>query len=133
MTSSRWTAIYLGTAAAMLALLLWIASHIPMDKEARDWTGQLVEGGWMAWSFPVALFFWLIAATLITFTFLALRWPETPRRGILGIKTTRGDRLFITLLGAAFINIAWLGWSGQPQWQALFPCLIWAAAVFRLV
>lgn len=133
MTSSRWTAIYLGTAAAMLALLLWIASHIPMDKEARDWTGQLVEGGWMAWSFPVALFFWLIAATLITFTFLALRWPETPRRGILGIKTTRGDRLFITLLGAAFLNIAWLGWSGQPQWQALFPCLIWAAAVFRLV
>lgn len=133
MNASRWMTIYLVTAAAMLGLLLWIGSHVPLDDGAREWTGQLVEGGWMAWSFPVALFFWVIAATLLVFTFLALRWPEVPRRGILGIKTTRGDRLFITLLGAAFLNIAWLGWSGQPQWQALLPCLIWAVAVFRLV
>jgi predicted small integral membrane protein len=32
-----------------------------------------------------------------------------PRVGILGIATTRGDRLFISLLGSAFIHLAWLG------------------------
>ena len=133
MTASRWTFAYLVTAAVMAAILGWITSIVPVEDGVRDWTGQLVEGGWMAWSFPVALFFWLIAATLMVFTFLALRFPEIPRRGILRIKTTRGDRLFITLLGSAFLNIIWLGWSGQPQWQALIPCLLWAIAVFRFV
>lgn len=133
MTATRWITIYLCAAGLMAAVLLWIISLVPIDDGQRDWTGQLVEGGWMAWSFPVALFFWLIAATLLVFTFLALRFPETPRRGILQIRTTRGDRLFITLLGSAFINVAWLGWSGQPQWQALVVCLFWAIAVFRFV
>ena len=32
-----------------------------------------------------------------------------PRHGILGLDTTRGDRLFITLLGSGFIHVAWLG------------------------
>jgi hypothetical protein len=31
--------------------------------------------------------------------------PETERVGILRIPTTRGDRLFLTLVGAAFINL----------------------------
>ena len=44
---------------------------------------------------------------------LAIRFPETPRVGILRIETTRGDRLFITLLGSAFINLAWLGLVGR--------------------
>ncbi|NBZ89403.1 DUF2160 domain-containing protein [Stagnihabitans tardus] len=133
MPASRWTALYALTIGVMVLILAWFASLVPIEDGQRDWTGQLVEGGWMAWSFPVALFFWLIAATLLTFTFLALRFPETPRRGVLGIRTTRGDRLFITLLGAAFLNIAWLGFSGQPQWQGLLPSLIWAIGVFRFV
>lgn len=133
MTGFRWTSIYALTAVLMLGLLAWIVSLVPSEDGVRDWTGQLVEGGWMAWSFPVALFFWIIAVTLIVFTFLAVRFPETPRQGVLWLKTTRGDRLFITLLGSAFINIAWLGYSGQPQWQGLLPCLVWAIAVFRYV
>ena len=31
-----------------------------------------------------------------------------PRRGILAIDTTRGDRLFISLLLAAYIHLIWL-------------------------
>ena len=46
---------------------------------------------------------------LLTLIWLAIRFPETPRRGVLGIMTTRGDRLFISLLGSAFINLAWVG------------------------
>ena len=88
---------------------------------------------WMAWTTPTAIFFAVIAALLISFTILAIRFPETPRRGILRIETTRGDRLFITLLGSAFINLVWLGLEVAPQPYALLACLVYAAAVFRWV
>ncbi|MFN7224687.1 MAG: DUF2160 domain-containing protein [Paracoccaceae bacterium] len=93
----------------------------------------MVPGGWMAWTLPVALFFWTIACLLILFTLLAARFPETPRVGILRIETTRGDRLFITLLGSAFIHLGWLFFFGAPIWGALIVCLVYAAAVFRFV
>ncbi len=88
---------------------------------------------WMAWTWPTATFFIIIAGILLTFTVLAIKFPETPRTGILRIATTRGDRLFITLLGSAFINLAWLGLSGLSQWGALVVCAVYAAAVFRWV
>ncbi|SLN47874.1 hypothetical protein PEL8287_02468 [Roseovarius litorisediminis] len=88
---------------------------------------------WMAWTLPTAIFFVVIACLLITFTILAIKFPETPRVGVLRIETTRGDRLFITLLGSAFINLAWLGIVGANQPFALIVCLIYAAAVFRWV
>ena len=88
---------------------------------------------WMAWTWPTAIFFMVIATLLITFTILAIKYPETPRMGILRIETTRGDRLFITLLGSAFINLAWLGFVGTAQPYALIVCLIYAVAVFRWV
>lgn len=89
--------------------------------------------GWMAWTPQTAVFFVVIACLLITFTVLAIKFPETPRVGVLRIETTRGDRLFITLLGSAFINLAWLGLEVAPQPYALLVCLAFAAAVFRWV
>jgi predicted small integral membrane protein len=88
---------------------------------------------WMAFTWPTATFFIVIATLLIVFTVLAMRYPEVPRKGILQIETTRGDRLFITLLGSAFINLAWLGFGLGPQPYALIVCLVYAAAVFRWV
>lgn len=88
---------------------------------------------WMAWTVPTALFFGFIATTLVIFTILAIKFPETPRKGVLGMETTRGDRLFITLLGSAFINLAWLGLVGANQPYALIVCLVYATAVFRWV
>ncbi|MEI4488675.1 DUF2160 domain-containing protein [Frigidibacter sp. MR17.14] len=88
---------------------------------------------WMAWTLPTALFFATIAALLVIFTVLAIRWPETPRRGVLRIETTRGDRLFISLLGSAFLCIGWLALAGPPLWGALVLCLVYVAAVFRWV
>ncbi|MEH7828468.1 DUF2160 domain-containing protein [Gemmobacter denitrificans] len=87
----------------------------------------------MAWSLPVALFFMTIAGLLILFTLLAIRFPETPRLGVLRIETTRGDRLFISLLGSGFICLIWLFFFGGPLWWALAICLGYAAAVFRWV
>ena len=116
-----------------LGFVFWLTTLVPMRDEARDWTGSINPGGWMAWTFPTALFFTIIAGLLILFTWLAIRFPETPRRGVLGITTTRGDRLFISLLGSAFINLIWLGFEAGPQPYALLVCLAYAAAVFRWV
>ena len=88
---------------------------------------------WMAWTTPTAIFFGVIASLLLTFTVLAIKFPDTPRVGVLRIETTRGDRLFITLLGSAFINLIWLGLEVAPQPYALLACLVYAVAVFRWV
>lgn len=88
---------------------------------------------WMAWTTPTAIFFAVIATLLVIFTILAIKFPETPRVGVLQIETTRGDRLFITLLGSAFLNLIWLGLEIGPQPYALLVCLIYAGAVFRWV
>ena len=132
-TRTNWTAITLAAVAVMggaLAVLLLIA---PKKDGAIDWFAPMAAEGWMAWTLPVALFFWCIASLLETFTLLAIRFPETPRIVILRIETTRGDRLFITLLGSAFICLIWLFFAGSPLWWALALCLVYAAAVFRWV
>jgi predicted small integral membrane protein len=135
MTATRWTPIYLTFAVVMGAILALIFWAVPVDDEGlRDWTGQLIPGFWMAWTFPVALFFWCIAGLLIVFTLLAIRFPETPRVGVLRIETTRGDRLFISLLGSAFIHLGWLFFAGPDLiWGAMILSLAYAAAVFRWV
>ncbi|MEM7781256.1 MAG: DUF2160 domain-containing protein [Pseudomonadota bacterium] len=88
---------------------------------------------WMAWTLPTGLFFIAIAATLSCMTVLAIKRPSTARTGILGIETARGDRLFITLLGSAFINLAWIGLTDASQYWALIVCALFALVVFRWV
>lgn len=134
MTASRWNMIYLGTVAVLAAILAALFAAVPKEEDgAYLWFDPMVEGGWMAWTFPVALFFFVIACLLVLFTLLAIRFPETPRVGILRIETTRGDRLFISLLGSAFICLGWLFFIGAPVHWALILCLVYAAAVFRWV
>ena len=90
--------------------------------------------GWMAWTWQTGLFFGTIAALLVAMTIWEIASPGgAPRDGILGLRTTRGDRLFISLLGAAYINIAWLGLVGPNLAWALGLSLVYALAVFRWV
>ena len=88
---------------------------------------------WMAWTLPTALFFACIATALIVMSVLARLRPSVPRVGILGIETARGDRLFLTLLGSAFINLAWIGLTDAAQYWALGICAIFAFVTFRWV
>ncbi len=92
-----------------------------------------MEFAWMAWTWQTGLFFGAILAALIVLTVMALRMPEVERVGALRIPTTRGDRFFIALLGAAFIHIAWIALSGADLWWASLISLGYAAAVFRWV
>src|SRR3954468_15299266 len=67
---------------------------------------------WMAWTLPTAIFFALLTMTLAVMTWLAVAYPETERVGILRIPTTRGDRLFISLVLTAVIHLLWIGLVG---------------------
>ena len=72
----------------------------------------------MAWTLPVAVFFIAVALMLVGMTLWQLKSPSIERRGFLPIPTTRGDRLFIGLLSAAYINLAWAGLADGSQWMA---------------
>ncbi len=74
---------------------------------------------WMAWTLPTALFFASIALILTAMTVWQVLSPSVARRGVLPMATTRGDRLFIGLLGSAFIHLAWIAMTGLPIWWAL--------------
>ncbi len=89
---------------------------------------------WMAWTWPTAAFFGFILLCLISMSVWEWFSPGgSPRRGILKLDTTRGDRLFISLLGSGFIHLAWLGLFGTPLWGAVAISLIYAVCVFRYV
>jgi predicted small integral membrane protein len=89
---------------------------------------------WMAWTWQTAAFFVVIAGLLIGMAIWEWRSPGgAPRRGILGIDTTRGDRLFLSLVGAAYLHLGWLGLFGSPLWAASVLSVLFALAVFRWV
>jgi len=89
---------------------------------------------WMAWTWPTALFFIFIVLAITTMIVWERRSPGgNPRRGIIGLDTTRGDRLFISILGSAFIHLGWLGLMGTPMWGAVIISIAFFIVVFRWV
>ena len=89
----------------------------------------------MAWTWQTATFFAAIAMMLAGMTVWEQISPSGERVGVLRIPTTRGDRLFISLLGAAFIHLAWLGIFGPDVASVVGDpvSLVYALAVFRWV
>ncbi len=93
-----------------------------------------MDFSWMAWTLPTALFFLTILALLVGMGIWEYASPGgNPRVGILRFETTRGDRLFVSLLGSAFIHLAWLGLGGPDLWWALALSVVYAIGVFKLV
>jgi predicted small integral membrane protein len=89
---------------------------------------------WMAWTWPTAAVFILIFSSIGVLAFLEAKYPGgAERKGVLGLTTTRGDRLFISILGSVFIMLGWLGFMGTPLWGGLGLCIVWTIFVFRKV
>ncbi|MBM7067172.1 DUF2160 domain-containing protein [Actibacterium sp. 188UL27-1] len=97
-----------------------------------SWTDPLFSGFWMAWTPATLAIFIGIFAAMGTLIALEIRWPGgNERQGFLGLTTTRGDRLFISLLGTVYIFLAWLGLVGQGLlWIPLILALSWATLCF---
>lgn len=89
---------------------------------------------WMAWTQPTAIFFSVIFCMLVGMTIWEIKSPGgAPRVGLLRFETTRGDRLFVSLLGSAFIHLAWLGLTSLSIWWAFAIACIYALCVFKWV
>jgi predicted small integral membrane protein len=85
----------------------------------------------MAWTLPTAVFFITIALILTAMGIWQVMSPSIERRGFLPIATTRGDRLFIGLLGSAYIQLAWLGLTDLSLYFALAIAVAWMVIVMR--
>ena len=95
---------------------------------------------WMAWTLPVAVFFSCIVLMLAGMTVWELKSPTVERKGWLPIATTRGDRLFIGLLCAAYVNLAFVavsekmvGWFGLAQEPSIWFSFVVSMFVLGLV
>jgi len=97
---------------------------------------------WMAWTLPVAVFFICIALMLVGMTVWELRSPTVLRKGFLPIATTRGDRLFIGLLSAAYLNllfvamsermVTWFSLDAEPSvWISFIASMALLALILR--
>ena len=86
---------------------------------------------WMAWTTPTAVFFCTIAGLIFAMFIWELLSPGgSPRRGALGLTTTRGDRLFISLLASGALCLAWLALVPLSLWWALAACVAMAGLIF---
>ena len=93
-----------------------------------------MDFSWMAWTKPTAIFFAVIFSLIAAMG----AWEKVspgggPRKGLLGIQTYRGDRLFISLLGSAFIHLAWIALLPWPLWAALPVSVVYAVLVFSFI
>ena len=97
---------------------------------------------WMVWTTPVAVFFSCIGMTLVGMTVWEIKSPTIKRRGFLPIATTRGDRLFIGLLSAAYLNllfvamsekmVTWFSLDAEPSvWISFIASMALLALILR--
>ena len=93
---------------------------------------------WMAWTPATGAFFVAIGLMLAVMIWLARTRPEVERVGVLGIPTTRGDRLFLSLVLAAVIHLAWIGFLGAapiatlPIGEGIEVSSLWLASAISL-
>lgn len=98
---------------------------------ATWWTEPMFGGTWMAWTRASLAFFVFVFGFIAIMAVLEWRWPGgNERQGVLGLTTTRGDRLFIGLLGSAYILLAWLGLFGAPIWVPVGIAACWLGFCF---
>lgn len=116
--------------AAMAQTQGWGNLGKPVEK-GFSWTEPLWPDFWMAWTPATLAVFVGIFAAMGVLTVLEIRNPGgDERKGVLGLVTTRGDRLFISLLGTSYIFMAWLWLVGMPLWWPLALAILWGVFVF---
>lgn len=75
---------------------------------------------WMYWTVPTLLFVGGILTMLIVLSIWDAKDPGWARQGILPIETTRGDRVFMSILTTGIFFCLWLYLIGTTAvWGAL--------------
>jgi len=87
----------------------------------------------MYWIPATAYFFGGIAVLLICMGILEWVLPTNFRQGyIIPMKTTRGDRLFISLLSMAYITWLWVGVIPLTKWILIPIAIVWIATLVTI-
>ena len=94
-------------------------------------TGLAAQFEWMAWTWPTGIFLLGVVLLLTFMTVLGIRSPSVARKGLLPMATTRGDRLYVGLLGVFVIHLAWLGATELALPWASLIAAVWLALVLR--
>ncbi|SPH18023.1 hypothetical protein DEA8626_01553 [Defluviimonas aquaemixtae] len=101
------------------------------EEKGFSWTAPLWPSFWMAWTPATLAVFIGIFGAMGALTVLEIVRPGgAERKGVLGLVTTRGDRLFMTLLGTSYIFMAWLWLFGMPLWWPLAIAIAWGLFCF---
>ena len=125
-----WLTLILAPLPALAETQGWAGVGKAADK-GFSWTAPLWPTFWMAWTPATFALFVGIFGAMGVLTVLEIRHPGGDERiGVLGLTTTRGDRLFITLLGTSYIFLAWLGLVGMPLWGPLGLAILWGVFTF---
>lgn len=95
-----------------------------------DWYAE--NFGWMYWTVPSAL---VIGGLLCTIAAMAV-WdrfsPSVARAGFLPMPTTRGDRLFISVMSIVGVHLIWLAFFGTAfVWIGTAITVLWCVVVAR--
>jgi len=87
------------------------------------------EFRWMQWNWAGTLFFAFLCLSITALTFWDMKTPGNRKKGFLPIPTTRGDRLFIGIMGSIGFTLLWLVFAGN---QGLWLTFI-ALGIFNLI
>jgi predicted small integral membrane protein len=86
---------------------------------------------WMYWTIPTILFVGFILLMLIGLSIWDAKDPGWARQGILPIETTRGDRVFMSILTTLSVFCLWLYFIGiTAVWSVL---VVGAAATMGIM
>jgi predicted small integral membrane protein len=78
------------------------------------------EFRWMQWNWAGSVFFILLFLSIAGLTVWDAIAPGSSKKRLLPIATTRGDRLFIGIMGSIGLALLWLALIGnQALWLAL--------------
>jgi predicted small integral membrane protein len=87
---------------------------------------------WMAWTSATFVFVVLLVGIVAAFTVAAIVRPSRPTKGFLPIRTARGDRLYISLIGCALFLVLYIALTDLPLHVGLAAALlVWVAPVFK--
>jgi len=86
---------------------------------------------WMHWTLPSAIGFGALGTLILGLAIWDVYSPGFARKGFLPIKTTRGDRVFISIICMIGIFFLWLRFV--PEISLYIACLISAFLIFVIM
>lgn len=86
---------------------------------------------WMVWTSGTVIFAIAVFVGLLAITALAIVFPSAPRKGLLPIRTARGDRIYISLLATGLVMVLWIIMTDRPLMIGLAVAFVVAILIVR--